>query len=175
MKKCITILMATVLVAVAATRVYDVELSGNDNATTPRGPDNWVGQTFIATCDSIQWAAFFVGRSSRAEPNDKYYLGIYDSTGGGFPLGEVNIPVHSDSIYRFLRGNFNPAVKVTKGVKYMLKVWHSGGDSVNFYFNRDSASYHYGELWVNGQKTGYDLAARGISFFGLSGLFSFFS
>jgi hypothetical protein len=139
--------------------VYDVELSQNHNGTA--GPPNWVGQTFIATCDSIQWAAFFVGKTSDPGQGDEHYvLRIYDSTGSQPQGVEGYSPVDQCSTYRFLRADFNPAVKVFKGVKYMLKIRHSDTSSVNYYYN-DNNPYSYGELIAGGQKSpGCDLATR---------------
>ncbi len=154
MRNCITLFILAAVVAVAATRVYDVELSQNDNATTPE--DGWVGQTFIATCDSIQWAAFFVGRACTS---GTYKTEIWDSTGlqSRYGGGEVSAV---DPQYQYVNAIFEDTAAVIKGVKYMLKVSHSGGDSVNYYYN-DNNPYAYGELVVGGQKSpGLDLAAR---------------
>jgi len=61
MKQAITITLIFAALAMAATRVYDVEPFRNSNAWTLSYPHNWVGQTFIATCDSFVWAEIFIG------------------------------------------------------------------------------------------------------------------
>lgn len=158
--KSIIVTLCVCCLAVAATRVYDVDLSGNDNGFTGKSPQpNWVGQTFVATADSILWLEFMEGRPLNT---GDYVLRIYDSLGNQARPGVAQAICHLDSGYRFRRAKFSSPVFVLKGVKYMLKIWHSDTFAVNFYFNR-SDPYKYGRMILpSGMDTiiDADLAAR---------------
>ncbi len=58
-------------IILSATRVYDIEPFKNCNTWTRREPDNWVGQIFVANCDSFVWVEIFIGA-----PNDTGIMNI---------------------------------------------------------------------------------------------------
>ncbi len=148
--------LGLIVIGLGATRVYDIELSENCNGNTDPPQHKWVGETFVAVCDSVQWCAAFIGRPLSS---GDYVYGIYDST-GSTQYG-VNADTGASGFrYEYAPAFFRPAVKVLKGVKYMLRVSHSEDSVINYYYNSHDP-YTYGHLIVNGQKSpGLDLAAR---------------
>jgi len=53
MKRFIISILITAAIVAAGTRVYEVDPSENDNGMA--GPPNWVGQTFVLTCDTLKY------------------------------------------------------------------------------------------------------------------------
>ena len=161
MKQAITITLIFAALAMAATRVYDVEPFRNSNAWTLSYPHNWVGQTFIATCDSFLWAEVFIG-----VPNDtgQYNFRIEEYP-SGTPIAKGNTNAGPGIHYEFVRAYLEhfPNAKVIKGKTYLLKVTHSGGESINFYYNPHNP-YKYGQIMLPQGGAGvvhpWDLAAR---------------
>jgi hypothetical protein len=73
-------MIAVIGILVGATRVYDIEPYKNCNGWSPQGPPTtaYVGQIFVATCDSFVWVDMFIGA-----PNDTgYNVEIHASQGG---------------------------------------------------------------------------------------------
>jgi len=56
-------MIAVIGILFGATRVYEIEPYKNCNSWSPQGPPTtaYIGQTFIATCDSFVWAEIFIG------------------------------------------------------------------------------------------------------------------
>jgi hypothetical protein len=146
----------------ASTRVYEIEPFQNCNGWTPRYPDNWVGQTFVATCDSFLWVDMFIGAPNHALQNNYYHIEI-QTTPGNIPIARGNAPAGDSISYRYTRANLiteRPEL-ITKGKEYLLKVTHGNGDSINFYYNPNGNVYPYGEIYVPPpQAANGDLVAR---------------
>ena len=98
----------------AATTIYDVDLSADDNYFALNAI-----QTFIATADSIDTVTFFCGR--KIIPGT-YDFQIMDST-GYFP---VSVEISSDSagLYqdKFVSAFFTSKQYLRKGFKYSLRI-----------------------------------------------------
>jgi hypothetical protein len=155
MKWAIIISLVFVAIALAATRVYDIEPFQNCN-----GKAREIGQIFVATCDSFLWVDFFVGA-----PNDTSNDGHYDVEIQEYPNGlwVVRGRAEAGKSYEYTPAIFNvrnPNAKVLKGKQYLLKVTHSNGDSINFYYNPNNL-YPYGLIYdPPPPAANSDLAAR---------------
>jgi len=147
MKKLAIVVLLMTVVAFAATTVYDVELSCNDNFVASE-----VWQTFIATADTISEAAFFCGR--KIVPGN--YVFLLEEP-DGTQIGEA----YSDSAGLFecelVLASFSPEINVRRGFAYRLHVKHNQDSLVNFYYN-STDPYPGGQLV--GQPDSHDLAAR---------------
>jgi len=133
----------------AATTVYDVELSYNDNLSARE-----VSQSFVATADSVSEVAFFCGK--KIIPG-RYQFRLEYSDGS-----QLSEWIESDSAglyeHELVSATFNPKVYVRKGFSYRLHVTHSVWPqcTTNFYYN-SSDPYTEGEFIGH---SGWDLAAR---------------
>jgi sugar lactone lactonase YvrE len=148
MKNIIIVSIMIVADVFAATAIYDVELSYNDNFMATQAK-----QEFLATADSISEVTFFCGR--KIIPG-KYNFWIADANGF-----QISPTIFSDSAglfdYELVSAQFNPKVPVRKGFTYQVHIKHSLPQcSTNFYYNRDNP-YSEGELIGH---SGCDLAAR---------------
>jgi len=161
MKRVITIALVFAAIALAATRVYDIEPYKNVNAWSPY--QGYIGQTFIATCDSFVWADFFVGAPNDTANGGHYNIEIQESPNGLWVVrGKAQAGISYDYTQAFFTER-NPNAKVIKGKTYLLKVTHSGGESINFYYNPHNP-YKYGQIMLPQGGAGpvhpWDLAAR---------------
>ena len=143
-------LLAVVLpgIVLGATRVYDVDVYQNVNGWTLQGQQGYVSQSFVCTADSLLWAEFFVGA---ADTGGQYQLDIKDGPNG--PVLYRGFAHAGDSVhYKYTRAELTPypgAPKLIKGKTYCLKVTHSDGDSINFYYSPWDP-YQYGIISVPG-------------------------
>ena len=178
MKRILFALVALAAVASAACRIYDVDLRWNANGWTQVQPNNWVSQSFACTADSLLWAEFFVGA---ANSGGSYVLSILP-VGSQTPLYSGNANAGDSVHHQYARAYLtrNPSMpELVKGKEYVLKVTHSGGDSINYYAN-DEDAYGYGHIEVPGKVVPdvWDLACRieGVNravdreFFGVNGM-----
>lgn len=163
MLRYIILMIAVIGVLLGATRVYDIEPYKNCNGWSPQGPPTtaYIGQTFIATCDSFVWAELFIGA---ANDTGQYNFRIEEyQTSTLIAIGDTN--AGPEIYYNYVRAYLEhlPNTKVMKGKTYILKVTHSNGDSINFYYDtRDS--YKYGLAIIPNQQPPiplfWDIAAR---------------
>ena len=149
MRKSILLHIIMVAAVFAATTVYDVEPSYNDNDSALA-----VSQSFIATADSISEVAFFCGRKIIS---GNYIFQLKDST-GVILIAEASSDSAGLFDYELVSAVFSPKVYVRKGFTYRLHVTHSEWPqcTTNFYYDRDNP-YPDGELIGH---SGWDLAAR---------------
>jgi hypothetical protein len=166
MLRYIILMIAVISILFGATRVYDIEPYKNCNDWSPQGPPTtaYVGQTFVATCDSFLWAEVFIGAANNV---GHYNFRIEEyQTSTLIATGDTN--AGPGIYYNYVRAYLEhlPNAKVMKGKTYILKVTHSNGDSINFYYNPNGYVYPYGEIKVGGgsfqppQPNTPDLAAR---------------
>ncbi|MDW8114673.1 MAG: hypothetical protein RMJ34_07075 [candidate division WOR-3 bacterium] len=126
------ILLLTIAFIFAGTRVYDIEPYKNVNAWSPYM--GFIGQTFVATCDSFVWAEIFIGARCR-HPEGWYYAEISEYPIGDWVVRGRNIATAKYEYARIIFTERNLNVKVKKGRTYFLKITHSNGDSINFYYD----------------------------------------
>jgi hypothetical protein len=144
MKQIISILIMLVSVIFASTRVYDIEPYKNVNAWSPYY--GFIGQIFIATCDSFLWAEIFIGA-----PNDTgYNVQIIEST-TNLPVAEGYAPGGFKIQYQYTHAPLSRTGlgSITKGKEYLLKITNARGDSINFYYDYNDP-YKYGEIKISG-------------------------
>jgi hypothetical protein len=170
------ILLTAVPIAQAGVRIMDVDVYRNVNGWTPQGQQGYVTQTFINTADSIVWADWFVGA---ANSGGAYEMEV--RTLDGLVLYEGEAPSDPDTNYTYVRADLTHvfgAPSLIKGKTYVLKVYHSGGEPINYYSDPTNP-YPYGYCIVGGQdQPGYDLACRieganapvSSDFFGVNGV-----
>jgi hypothetical protein len=154
MKWAIIISLVFVAIAVAATRVYDIEPFQNCN-----GKAREIGQIFVATCDSFLWAEIFIGA---ANIPGQYHFEISEYQ-EGTPIAAGNTNAGPGIYYDYVRANLSRVSQepILKGKTYLLKITHSSGDSINFYYNPNGNVYPYGEIYgPPPQAANGDLAAR---------------
>jgi hypothetical protein len=146
----------------AACRVYDVDVYRNANGEV-LGTDG-VSQSFICTSDSLLWAEFFVGA---ANSRGHYDISVQTEVNGGI-LYSGQAEAGSGVDYEYARAQLEDIahVPLIKGKTYYLKVTHSDGDSINFYYSPWDP-YPLGIITVPGgsfspppQTTSPDLCAR---------------
>jgi hypothetical protein len=129
----------------AACRIYDVDVYRNVNGWTSGPPNvNYVSQTFVCTADSLVWAEFFVGA---ANAEGQYQFAIKD---GNQNLYTGACDAAETLAYEFVRcslSHVGPAL--IKGKEYVLKITHSTGEPINFYYSPENP-YAYGGLSVPG-------------------------
>ena len=160
MKRVITIALVFAAIALAATRVYDIEPYKNVNAWSPY--QGYIGQTFIATCDSFVWAEIFIG--SQNIPG-QYHFEIREGDAQGPLIASGDTNAGPGISYQYVRAYLTHRLnaKVIKGKTYLLKITHSGGDSINYYYNPHNP-YKYGQIMLPQGGAGpvhpWDLAAR---------------
>lgn len=144
---CVSIMMVANIFA--ATMVYDIELSYNDNFSARE-----VSQSFVATADSVSEVAFFCGKKIIS---GRYRFRLEYSDGS-----QLSGWIESDSAglyeHELVSATFNPKIYVRKGFTHRLHVTHSEWPqcTTNFYYNCDNP-YGNGELIGH---SGWDLAAR---------------
>src|SRR5512136_218924 len=113
-------------VALAGVRVYDVDVYKNVNGLTPRG--GYVAQSFINTCDTIKWVEFFVGR---ANGGGLYEFAIQtDARDIATGAASAGAGVNNQWVRAQLTHVGPPLIK---GKSYVLKIMHSGDESINFF------------------------------------------
>jgi hypothetical protein len=104
----------------------------------------------------MSYVDFFAG-ARPAHPDGSYVIQILEGNDARFA---GNAPCSS---YRYVRANLVPQapyVPLVKGKEYVLKITHSAGDSINYYYD-ETNPYAYGAMWAGGQyQSGYDLCAR---------------
>ena len=157
----LAITLAIPMILIGSVEVYNVDVYQNCNAKADR--INGVQQEVVMTCDSVVALYAFNG----APVPGNYHIQIV-----GIPNAEVTV---KDSLgWRWIGGELQNPVKVTRGKKYTLKFYHES-DSVNFYYNPNNP-YPHGQL-TNPNMPDYDLCARvwgrndtSGGYFGLSGL-----
>jgi hypothetical protein len=122
--------------------------------------DEYVGQSFIANVDSLLYAEWFVAELSQS---GRYKFEIREQgTGRLVGSGDTTMPVHGWQWIRCDNWTLGDRSFV-KGREYLLKVYHSTGDSVNYVVRTDNP-YSYGLMMVPGQNPPipltWDLCAR---------------
>ena len=161
MLRYIILMIAVIGILFGATRVYEIEPYKNCNSWSPQGPPTtaYIGQTFIATCDSFVWADFFVGA-----PNDTgYNVEIYEYPASGLPI--FGGYAEGKKSYEYTKANLQRvgSQRIIKGKQYLLKITNVRGDSINFYYNPHNP-YKYGQIMLPQGGAGpvhpWDLAAR---------------
>jgi hypothetical protein len=160
MFKYLTLTILFISTLFGATRVYDIEPYRNSSGWSPS--NGYIGQTFVATCDSFLWVDFFVGAPNHALQYNYYHIEI-QTTPGNIRIAWGNAPAGDSISYRYTHANLiteRPEL-ITKGKEYLLKITHGNGDSINFYYNPNGNVYPYGEIYVPPpQAADGDLAAR---------------
>lgn len=153
MAKYIIIILSIAVISIVsgATRVYDIEPYRNCNGWSPQGPPTtaYIGQTFIATCDSFVWVDFFVGASNQGNPY-RYVAEIFEHPGGVSPVFRGD--TWAGQGYEYVRIQLRRFTqnRIVKGQTYLLKITHSDGDSINFYYDPNDPYPQYGEIQVGG-------------------------
>jgi hypothetical protein len=156
------IILSIVIIGIVsgATRVYDIEPYRNCNGWSPQGPPTtaYIGQTFVAICDSFVWVDMFIGQKC-IHPDGNYHVEIWEyPTGDRIAYGET--AAIADYSYAHIPLTMQTGVKIIKGKQYILKITHSDGDSINFYYNPQD-TYKFGVMEIAGSpQTNCDLAAR---------------
>jgi len=161
MKRILFALLALEGVALAACRIYDVDVYRNVNGRA-RGADG-VTESFTCTADSLLWAELFVGA---ANSGGQYHFEI--QTPEGQKLYERDTSAGPNINYRFVRADLVPepgAPPLIKGKEYVLKVTCTApGESLNWYAD-STDPYKYG-LFLDAPTGGqsqpllWDLCAR---------------
>ena len=144
MKICLLGLVLWSTVALASSRIYDVAPWRNSNGWSDRG--QFVSETFLSDVDSsLTWIEAFVGA-----PNSggTYEFRVYGSSPSNPIFGGHAFA--GDSIhYQFRRAELTRLSDepIVRGKEYTLKVYHSGGEALNFYYDPDPATrYQYGHI-----------------------------
>jgi hypothetical protein len=158
MKRILFALVALAAVSFAACRIYDVDVYQNVNTTVPGDPGHGVSQSFTCTADSLLWAEFFVGAAN--DTGTHYEFSILP-VAGIVPLYMGEAQAGPSVQYEYVRAYLTPSSSepLIKGETYVLKVTHSNGDPINFYYN-PSNIYPYGSLEQPEQPNSADLCAR---------------
>jgi hypothetical protein len=135
-------LLLAATAALAGVRVMDVDAYKNVNGWTPQW--GYVTQSFVNTCDTIRWVEFFVGAANDTGANVNYKFDILDEA--------TNDLIYSGLLkatrqhYQYARcTSFTKWASLIKGKSYVLKITHTGGDSINFYYS-DQNPYEHGML-----------------------------
>jgi hypothetical protein len=133
-------------VAFAACRVYDVDVYRNVNGWTSGPPNvNYVSQSFINVCDSaLTWASLFVGAANDTGHYEFRVLSYPD----GEPIYEGDTLSGPTIHYTYVRADLKHRIgapELIKGKEYVLKVYHSAGESLNYYYS-PANPYRYGHL-----------------------------
>jgi hypothetical protein len=155
MKRVILITLILAAVVLAATRVYDIEPFQNCN-----GKAREIGQTFVTVCDSFIWAEFFAG-AKPLHPDQDYLIQIKEAPDGAeLYSGHASAQKSYDYTRAYLTKTFG-SPPLVKGKEYLLKITHTEGDSINYYYDSLN-TYKYGYIVVGGlDEPGLkDLAAR---------------
>jgi len=139
MKRLLLTFATLAAVAMAACRIYDVDVYKNVNATVPGDEGHGVSQSFTCTADSLLWAEFFVGAGN---DGGKYIYTISAPNGAPVFYGEDSVRRHYDYSHADLhRWSMEPLIK---GKTYVLKITQSNPNQmINFYYS-DQNPYPYG-------------------------------
>jgi len=139
------ILLLVALGAQAATRVYFVEPKELHQGKVAGDEQHGIRQSFVANVDSIYYIEWFC-----AEPSaEGEYVFALQEKESGLPMCEGRAEVPSIGWQWVKCSTFTGNLRFTKGKEYLLKVSHSGGDSVNFVYRTDNP-YTYGAIEVGG-------------------------
>ena len=144
MKICLLGLVLWSTVALASSRIYDVAPWRNDNGWANGDQYHGICETFLSDVDSsLTWAEAFIGASNSG---GTYTMEIWDGntklySGGAFAGDSVH--------YQFRRAQLTRLSDepIVRGKEYTLKVYHSGGEALNFYYDPDPATrYRWGHI-----------------------------
>jgi hypothetical protein len=131
--KCTKIVaLATMIlasVAVSVTRLYDVSIYRDNNIKFLGNQEHAATQVVVNTADSLLWCDIMIGDPS-AQAGYYYVHIINPQTSSDIYFGYV--PVTGDKWYNArMTLERRPAPMVRKGQELIVKVTHSGGDSVD--------------------------------------------
>jgi hypothetical protein len=160
MKKLTIIVVAMICIASGSTRVYEIEPYKNCNGLAAGDQYHGIGQIFIAICDSFLWVDMFIGAKSR-NPGYNYHAEILEYPNGAIPIYSGDTVAIAEYRYTRIPLSRQANQKVLKGKQYLLRITHSNGDSINYYYDSLN-TYKYGYIVVGGiaEPGSKDLAAR---------------
>ena len=142
----VVVLLLVATAAQAGVRVYDVDVYKNVNAWTHHEPNHWVSQSFVSTVDSMVYAEWFVGAPNDTGEGKEYVFQIltYPALGLLYEGRHVSGPSIN---YEYVHANLTRIgdEPLIKGKTYVLKVYHSAGESLNYYYDERN-TYKYGHL-----------------------------
>ena len=134
-RRIVCILAMAVAIAFCFLKSYEVTPSQAtwSGWTHLAGPNNWVGNTFVANFDSICWADVFVGYKGASLTNT-YDLNVYEYPDGVNPIAYAQgVPATQEHYWLKFNLTTVSGQKFTRGRTYVAKVTRPN-DSINYYW-----------------------------------------
>jgi hypothetical protein len=141
MRHCLIAVLILMAAASAATRVYDIEPYRNCNGKVAGDQYHGVSQSFVCTASELLFAEFFVGDSNLG---GQYEFDVNEfETGRSAYHGTKGV---AGQHYEYVRcDSLAQLLPLIKGKEYVLKITHSAGESLNYYYS-PANPYKYGHL-----------------------------